>query len=167
MLSVATGTVFSVGWNDLGGNRFWLRDRKGNEFYYAHLSAFSPLAVNRTRVRAGAVIGFVGNSGDAITTPPHLHFEVHPASLLGLGYDSSSVDPYSWLVALRHLRDIRFPNGTAEWLKQLAPQASTHQPGAVLLHAADISTLPRLDEHSLRRLLTPLGAKQEPIIDRA
>ena len=40
----ADGTVFSVGWNDVGGNRLWLRDSQGNEFYYAHLSAFSPLA---------------------------------------------------------------------------------------------------------------------------
>ena len=60
-----TGTVFSVGWNDLGGYRLWLRDRQGNQFYYAHLSAFSPLAVDGTEVRAGDVIGFVGNTGDA------------------------------------------------------------------------------------------------------
>jgi len=47
-------------------------------------------------VRAGEVIAFVGNSGDAETTPPHLHFEIHPASLLGLGYDGA-VDPTAYL----------------------------------------------------------------------
>ena len=41
--------MFSVGWNDIGGWRLWLRDLTGNEFYYAHLSAYSPLAVNGRR----------------------------------------------------------------------------------------------------------------------
>ena len=63
LLAVADGTVFSVGWNELGGYRLWLRDHQGNQFYYAHLSAFSPLAVDGREVRAGAVIGFVGNTG--------------------------------------------------------------------------------------------------------
>ena len=166
VLAVADGTVFSVGWNDLGGNRFWLRDRKGNEFYYAHLSAFSPLAVNRTHVTAGSVIGFVGTSGDAISTPPHLHFEIHPAALLSEGYDGV-VDPYPYLVAWKHLLDINFPAGTAEWLRQLAPRSSTFEAGAMLLHAADISTLPRLDKPSLERLLAPPASEQVPIIDRA
>ena len=78
LLAVADGTVFSVGWNDRGGYRLWLRDRQGNQFYYAHLSAFSPLAVDGNEVKAGAVIGFVGNTGDAQGTPYHLHFEIHP-----------------------------------------------------------------------------------------
>ena len=47
--------MFSVGWNDIGGWRVWLRDRTGNEFYYAHLSAYSPLAVNGRQVKAGDV----------------------------------------------------------------------------------------------------------------
>ena len=63
LLAVASGTVFSVGWNKIGGNRLWLRDGQGNLFYYAHLSAFSPLAVNGSKVNAGDVIGFVGNTG--------------------------------------------------------------------------------------------------------
>ena len=83
VLAVASGTVFSVGWNVIGGNRLWLRDGQGNLFYYAQLSAFTPLAVNCSRVNAGAVLGFVGNTGDAQGTPFHLHFEVHPVGLLG------------------------------------------------------------------------------------
>ena len=38
-------------------------------------------------VRAGAVVGFVGNTGDAQSTPYHLHFEIHPVGLLPMGYD--------------------------------------------------------------------------------
>jgi murein DD-endopeptidase MepM/ murein hydrolase activator NlpD len=154
VLAVAKGTVFSVGWNNLGGNRLWLRDTDGNEFYYAHLSAYSPLAVNGLKVEAGAVLGFVGNTGDAITTPPHLHFEAHPAALLSLGYDGSARDPYTWLVGLEHLRDVKFPLGTASWAKQIAAGVSTQQPGAVLLQSTDISALPRLDNRSLATVLS-------------
>ena len=63
VLAVADGTLFSVGWNDLGGWRLWLRDTAGNEFYYAHMSAYSPLAVAGKTVKAGDVLGFVGDLG--------------------------------------------------------------------------------------------------------
>ncbi len=161
LLAVAKGTVFSVGWNNLGGNRLWLRDREGNEFYYAHLSAFSPLAVNGKQVGAGAVLGFMGHSGDAITTPPHLHFEVHTAARLILGYDESSVDPYEWLVGLEHLLDVEFPEGTADWASEIATGASSQQAGAVLLHSTDISALPRLDTPLLDELLSLGGSAKE------
>ena len=65
VLAVSDGTLFLVGWNDVGGHRLWLRDGQGNEYYYAHLSAYSPLAVNGARVEAGDVLGFVGATGDA------------------------------------------------------------------------------------------------------
>ena len=104
----ADGTIFSVGWNKIGGNRLWLVDAQGNQFYYAHLSAFSTTAVNGAHVKAGEVIGFMGNTGDAEGTPVHLHFEVHPVSLLYLGYDGA-VDPTPYLDAWRHQQDLPFP----------------------------------------------------------
>ena len=78
LLAVHDGVVFRVGWNNLGGRRLWLDDGQGNLFYYAHLSAFSPIAQENAIVRKGQVIGFMGNSGDAEHTPAHLHFEIHP-----------------------------------------------------------------------------------------
>jgi murein DD-endopeptidase MepM/ murein hydrolase activator NlpD len=150
LLAVADGTLFSVGWNDIGGLRLWLRDTKGNEFYYAHLSAFSPLAIDGVRVRAGDVIGFVGNSGDAETTPPHLHFEIHPVGLLGLGYDGV-INPYRYLLAWRRLEDVRFVAG-AGWVPALhAVRAPS--PGAYLLSSTDISSANGLDPGSLRRAM--------------
>ena len=159
VLAVADGTVFSVEWNDLGGNKLWLRDLNGNEFYYAHLSAYSPLAVDGARVRAGDVLGFVGTSGDAETTPPHLHFEIHPVALLGLGYDGV-IAPHKYLLAWRRLNDIRFIAGAA-WLPPL--RASTApQPGAYLLSARDISSLSGLEPGSLRRALAPQPSAELP-----
>src|SRR5207245_8445103 len=51
LVAVADGTVFSVGWNKVGGNRLWLLDGQGNQFYYAPLSAFSTAAVTGTRAK--------------------------------------------------------------------------------------------------------------------
>jgi murein DD-endopeptidase MepM/ murein hydrolase activator NlpD len=91
VLAVADGVVVSVGWN-VGGRRPSLLDGSGNLFYYAHLQRYSPLAVDGRRVRAGQTLGYVGTTGDTAHTPPHLFFEINPASLRGLGYDGA-VDP--------------------------------------------------------------------------
>jgi murein DD-endopeptidase MepM/ murein hydrolase activator NlpD len=148
LLAVADGQLFSVGWNEIGGNRVWLRDTQGNQFYYAHLSAFSTLAANGAQVKAGDVIGFMGNSGDAQTTPYHLHFEIHPVSLLYLDYDGA-VDPTSYLDAWRKLEDVDFPSGAA-WAPSVHG-GSAPEPGAILLQVSDISNADGLDPASLRR----------------
>jgi murein DD-endopeptidase MepM/ murein hydrolase activator NlpD len=152
LLAVADGTVFSVGWNDRGGYRLWLRDRQGNQFYYAHLSAFSPLAVDGNEVRAGDVIGFVGNTGDAQTTPYHLHFEIHPVGLLPLGYDGV-VNAFPYLSAWRRLQDVTFAAGRG-WAPPVPSNATAPRPAAILLGSVDISSASGLDPGSLDRALT-------------
>ena len=151
ILAVADGTVFSVGWNKVGGYRFWLRDRAGNEFYYAHLSAYSPAAVNGTEVKAGTVIGFVGNTGDAEGTPYHLHFEIHPVGLLYQGYDGA-VRPYPYLLAWKRLKDVEFA-AVAGWAPPVAASSRAPKPGAILLSSTDISSADGLDPGSLQRVL--------------
>jgi murein DD-endopeptidase MepM/ murein hydrolase activator NlpD len=153
ILACADGIVFSVGWNDVGGNRLWLRDAQGNEFYYAHLSAFSPLAKNGLHVKAGEVLGFVGNTGDASGTPTHLHFEIHPASLIFMGYDGA-VDPSSYLTAWQHLQDVRFQN-VAGWVPAFAVSDPAPKPAAILLQVSDISEASGLDPGSLQRAIAP------------
>jgi murein DD-endopeptidase MepM/ murein hydrolase activator NlpD len=153
ILAVASGTVFSVGWNKIGGNRLWLRDGQGNLFYYAHLSAFTPLAINGNRVSAGDVLGFVGNTGDAQGTPTHLHFEIHPVGLIGLGYDGA-VNPTSYLLAWKHLQDVSFAGGDA-WAP-LHSIGNAPKPGAILLTASDISSADGLVPGSLERAIRPL-----------
>jgi len=162
VLAVADGTVFSVGWNKIGGWRLWLRDRAGNEFYYAHLSAYSPYALNNAQVRAGTVLGFVGSTGDAEGTPYHLHFEIHPVQLLGLGCDGV-VDPTSYLDAWRRLQDVRFSSAGA-FLPGLVRLTSTRapEPGAILLQISDISSASGLDPGSLRRALAALTTNAAP-----
>jgi murein DD-endopeptidase MepM/ murein hydrolase activator NlpD len=157
LLACASGTVFSVGWNKIGGNRLWLRDEQGNEFYYAHLSAFSPLAKNGAHVNAGDVIGFVGNTGDAEGTPFHLHFEIHPVGLLGRGYDGA-VDPTGYLTAWERLQDVPI-SAEGAWAPTPAPGTQAPKPGAILLQVSDISSASGLDPGSLQRAVAPVSAE--------
>ena len=125
VLAVADGKVYSVGWNRVGGWRLWLKDKQGNRFYYAHLSGYTKYGKNGTHVKAGTQLAFIGNTGDAFTTPHHLHFEIHPVSLLHMGY-AGAVDPTTYLDHWRHI----------EHLAVLAPVAlpkgaATHGDGAV------------------------------------
>jgi murein DD-endopeptidase MepM/ murein hydrolase activator NlpD len=152
VLACADGTVFSVGWNDIGGNRLWLRDSQGNEFYYAHLSAYTPLAKNNGQVKAGDVLGFVGNTGDAQGTPTHLHFEVHPSSLLFMGYDGA-VDPTPYLQAWERLQDVPFTN-VVGLLARTGISDPAPKPAAILLQVSDISEASGLDPGSLQRAMT-------------
>ena len=159
ILACADGIVFSVGWNDVGGNRLWLRDDQGNEFYYAHLSAYTPLARNGLHVHAGEMLGFVGNTGDAQGTPTHLHFEVHPSSLLFMGYDGA-VDPTPYLDAWQHLQDVRFSN-VASWLAKTGIADPAPKPAAILLQVSDISEASGLDPASLQRAMSRSGNESE------
>ena len=149
VLAVADGTLFSVGWNNVGGYRLWLRDRQGNQFYYAHLAAYSPLAAEGREVRAGQVVGFNGNTGDAQGTPFHVHFEVHPVGLLPFGYDGV-VDPYPYLLAWRRLQDVTLSVG-AGWAPPVPATATAPKPAAILLQASDISTASGLEPGALER----------------
>jgi Peptidase family M23 len=158
IVAVTGGTIFSVGYEKIGGNRLWLLDRQGNQFYYAHLSAFSTAAVNGAEVKAGEVIGFMGNTGDAEGTPTHLHFEVHPVSTLYLGYDGA-VDPTEYLKGWTHEQTLPFPIAGG-WAPAIPGGKAAPEPGAILLGQSDISSANGLDPASLQAALKPLAAAQ-------
>jgi len=153
ILAVTDGTLFDVGYEKIGGYRLWLLDKEGNQFFYAHLSAYSTLAHDGAHVRAGQVIGFMGNTGDAEGTPVHLHFEIHPVSLLYLGQDGA-VDPTKYLDAWKHQKDLPFPV-SASLVGALPGGGSVPEPGAILLGEHDISSADGLDPASLRQALVP------------
>lgn len=75
---VATSHAFvrRVRIQNLGGKTVWLHDQeRGLHLYYAHLD--EQLVEPGTWVRPGTIIGRVGNTGNARTTPPHLHFGIY------------------------------------------------------------------------------------------
>jgi len=101
------------------GCMLYLYGASGTTYMYVHLNddlttkddnkatncrlgvAYAPGLRNDQRVRAGELIGFVGNSGDARGIAPHLHFELHPNG-------GRAVSPYKWLrVAPRLLYTVR------------------------------------------------------------
>ncbi|MGH9266912.1 MAG: peptidoglycan DD-metalloendopeptidase family protein, partial [Acidimicrobiales bacterium] len=81
LVAVVDGVVERVGVDVLGGIKLWLRS-PGDEwtYFYAHLTGYARGIANGVHVRKGEVLGFVGNTGNARGTPPHLHFETHVPS---------------------------------------------------------------------------------------
>ncbi len=122
VLAVADGTVHRVGTLPISGNRLWLHTDAGDAFFYAHLSAFSPDAQNGRKVKAGTVLGFTGNTGDAEPTPPHVHFEIHPG-----GEAKDAIDPHAILLAWQEHRDV--PPGA--WLTRHGADTA-ERPGALV-----------------------------------
>ncbi|MFN3257583.1 MAG: peptidoglycan DD-metalloendopeptidase family protein [Ilumatobacter sp.] len=61
--------------NRLGGNAVSLVGDNGNRYYYAHLDRYEGAS---RRVAQGELIGYNGDTGNAIYSTPHLHFQVHP-----------------------------------------------------------------------------------------
>ncbi len=95
------------------GCMLYLYGRSGTTYLYVHLNndltdandnrgscapgiAYAPGLANGEKVRAGQLVGFVGDSGDANGIHPHLHFELHP-------HDGAAVSPFKWLQAAERL----------------------------------------------------------------
>jgi len=76
IVSVCDGIVEKAGWNRLGGERVGIRGFDGNYYYYAHLQEISPKIYIGKKVTKGEILGKMGHTGDAITTPDHLHFGI-------------------------------------------------------------------------------------------
>lgn len=75
-LASASGIVSGVGVNRLGGNVAFVNDAERKlRIYYAHLDRWH--VKDGQRVSVGDTIGFVGNTGNARTTGPHLHYGVY------------------------------------------------------------------------------------------
>jgi murein DD-endopeptidase MepM/ murein hydrolase activator NlpD len=77
VFSATGGYVVRLGRNPLGGNAVLIAGAGGRRYYYAHLEAFAPEMRVGKWVAPDTVIGFVGNTGNAAHTPPHLHFAVY------------------------------------------------------------------------------------------
>lgn len=88
VVAVVDGVIERAGTDTLGGIKLWVRSpTDGWSYYYAHLSGFAPGISSGVRVRKGDVVGYIGNTGNAQGTPPHLHFETHLP-------DTNATNPY-------------------------------------------------------------------------
>lgn len=82
ILSMTDGIVEKVGWLPLGGYRIGIRSPGGGYFYYAHLSSYAREFQTREQIKAGEVLGFLGDTGygeegTAGKFVPHLHLGIY------------------------------------------------------------------------------------------
>jgi murein DD-endopeptidase MepM/ murein hydrolase activator NlpD len=89
IVAVADGIVSYIGDQPKGGHCLWLTTESGASFYYAHLDRWAPGLYEGMEVQSGDLIGFVGNTGNALHTPSHLHF--------GINQNDEMVNPYPLL----------------------------------------------------------------------
>ena len=116
-VAVTSGVVDAVSTVDLwdpltnptavGGLWVSLLGDDGIRYYGAHLSAINTGIKVGTRVRAGDLLGLVGNSGDARNTETHLHFEIsHPLSASDWMSRASLLDPFPFLQAWKDSQNV-------------------------------------------------------------
>ena len=77
ILSATDGLIYKVGENNLGGQTVSVIGAGGRVYYYAHLDRYAPGLEVGKRVTTRTVLGYVGTTGNAQGTPPHLHFGVY------------------------------------------------------------------------------------------
>ena len=101
VVSVCDGVVEKIGWLELGGYRIGIRSKTGTYFYYAHLSSYAEGMKQGKTVKAGELLGYMGDSGygkegTVGKFPVHLHFGIYFTA----GDKEISVNPYPILKAM-------------------------------------------------------------------
>lgn len=79
VLSSTEGIVTDVGTNRLGGLVVWVMGPGGQRHYYAHLDRQADVTAGM-RIAPGHVLGYVGDTGNARGTPPHLHYGIYDSA---------------------------------------------------------------------------------------
>lgn len=77
VLSATEGYIANIGQNNLGGQTVSVIGAGGRTYYYAHLDTYAPHIAEGDRVTTQTLLGYVGTTGNAAGTPPHLHFGVY------------------------------------------------------------------------------------------
>ena len=101
VISMTDGTVEQKGWFPLGGRRIGIRSPHGGYFYYAHLSSYEKDFQTGESVKAGDILGYMGNTGygsegTSGKFPVHLHLGIY---IEGPFQKELSVNPY-WLLKI-------------------------------------------------------------------
>ena len=133
--AAVAGVITNTGVTTLGGKVVWLYDpRRGQALYYAHLD--SQLVGTGTQVSVGDTLGLVGNTGNARSTPPHLHFGIYRRG-------EGALDPFPFIDPRR-----RRPQAIVADTSSLGSVARVASAAARLRAAPDdaapvVTTLPR------------------------
>ncbi len=115
VVSAVEGDVWRIGTDRLGGQVVWVLGEGHTLYYYAHLDAYAAGLSVGDHVERGQPLGFVGNTGNARTTPPHLHFGMYRIGWSGLHAE----DPIPRLKRRARMRPSHQPTHQPEPLRPL------------------------------------------------
>lgn len=90
VFSGTRGYVIRVSTSEIGGNSVYILGTGRRLYFYTHFDRFPDELHVGQYVGTDTVIGFVGNTGNAETTPPHLHLGVYDMGV--------ALDPFLFLV---------------------------------------------------------------------
>ncbi|TCB35324.1 M23 family metallopeptidase [Acinetobacter sp. ANC 4910] len=90
--STTEGLIADLRDNNLGGKVIWVLGPSGSWHYYAHLNEHKRGLAVGDYVKKGDLIGYVGNTGNARHTAPHLHYGIYLA-----GKGRGAVNPFPYL----------------------------------------------------------------------
>ncbi len=134
VLAVSPGRIVRTGTNRLGGKVIWANDtERGYNYYYAHLD--SQLVKPGMRVSTGDTLGLIGNTGNAITTPPHLHFGIY-------AYGRRSIDPYVFFhrTEMPVTDSVQISQLAGKWTTTTAPQTNFRTAPAIAVNVDTVLT---------------------------
>lgn len=109
IISVCDGTVESIGWLELGGYRIGVRSENGAYFYYAHLFGYADGISQGDKVKAGQMIGYMGDTGYSLVEGTtgnfdvHLHFGIY----INDNNEEISINPY-WILKLYEDKKLQY-----------------------------------------------------------
>jgi murein DD-endopeptidase MepM/ murein hydrolase activator NlpD len=98
VLAVNDGKIVKLFLSKPGGNTVYQFDPSEKYcFYYAHLDHYADGLAEGAIVRRGDTIGFVGSTGNADPSSPHLHFEIHRLGAEKRWWIGTPINPYQYL----------------------------------------------------------------------
>ena len=102
VISVCDGTVTHIGWLELGGYRIGITSEHGVYYYYAHLYRYDTILSEGSKVKAGQILGYAGDSGYGTEGTigqfaVHLHFGIYQTDANG---EEIALNPYPLLKKL-------------------------------------------------------------------
>lgn len=139
--SATPGLVLAVRDRGLGGRQVWVLGPAHERHYYAHLDDWAPALRPDDRLRAGSLVGTVGDTGNARGTPPHLHYGVYtaagpidPLPRLRAAADGPESDPFDARGEAPRSREMRVQQVDA----RVRQQARDDRPGLRAFHDVGI-----------------------------
>ncbi len=130
VVAATDGTIGFTGERGIGGKQVWLREGLfGNSLYYAHLDAIA--VESGVRVKAGDTLGFVGNTGNAQFTPPHLHFGI---------YKNGAVNPLPFVYETENIAAAQFPTNSKSGVQKIKSKANLRKGPATMFNTVGTLT---------------------------